>query len=546
MKYFVFSILLISVLVGALLRLANLDTAPPSLNWDEASLGYNAYALSQTARDEHGVLLPTFAKAFGEYKSALPIYLMIPSIWIFGTTDTAVRLPSALLGTGCILLVYLICKRTFNNSALAVITALVLAIEPWSIHFSRTYQEATTALFFFLLGFTCFVYRQKYRYFIIISLVSFIASAYCYNSNKILVPLFVGGLFYFHNKELISLSKPIKLIAGIVSVLTGIPFSIAVLNGTAFARVKTSSIMMLWPTVANALQDIHPLTGLPQYVLHNPYYYFVWEVAARYLSYFSPMNLFVLEPREPNIVIAGNAMFLPLEIIFWVAGLLFILRKAKQYKEVVLLLILSPIPAIATWNWFQPTRVMTLLIVFSICIGIGLYQVYAWIKAYLPNRFSYAVLSLFAILGLFYYVASTIYVFDSINYYSPHRDFGNWQPGFKETVPLVMQYAKDYDKVIIETEQANPYIFYLYYGGYNPKLYQQEIGLGNNNPQQKFGKFEFRKIYWPEDRSKKNTLFVGNDLNLPQQDIKENEGAHVIAIVKDHAGFQISKIVGIK
>ncbi|MBI2599051.1 glycosyltransferase family 39 protein [Candidatus Curtissbacteria bacterium] len=110
-------LLLAIILLAAILRFYKLGSTPPSLYWDEASLGYNAYSILKTGRDEHGKFLPTtnFA-AFGDYKPPGYIYTTVPSIAIFGLTEFAIRFPSALFGTLTVLLTYLLAKKLFGES----------------------------------------------------------------------------------------------------------------------------------------------------------------------------------------------------------------------------------------------------------------------------------------------------------------------------------------------------------------------------------------------------------------------------------------------
>jgi hypothetical protein len=61
-----------------------------------------------------------------------------------------------------------------------------------------------------------------------------------------------------------------------------------------------------------------------------------------------------------------------------------------------------------------------------------------------------------------------------------------------------------------------------------------------------FGKFKFRKIYWPEDRYLQNTLFVGSEENLPAKDIEQDKGIGLVKMVNDRWGGVFAKIVGTK
>ena len=53
-----FLILFLIVILAFLLRFYQLSTNPPGLNLDEVAIGYNAYSILRTGRDEYGKFLP--------------------------------------------------------------------------------------------------------------------------------------------------------------------------------------------------------------------------------------------------------------------------------------------------------------------------------------------------------------------------------------------------------------------------------------------------------------------------------------------------------
>src|SRR3989339_950991 len=104
--------LIIAIVVLALaLRFYKLGQIPPSLDWDEVSLGYNAKSLLQTGRDEFGHSWPLSIQSFNDYKPPVYTYLLIPVLKVFGNTDFAVRFPSALAGTLTVLVTYFLAKE---------------------------------------------------------------------------------------------------------------------------------------------------------------------------------------------------------------------------------------------------------------------------------------------------------------------------------------------------------------------------------------------------------------------------------------------------
>src|SRR3989344_3726857 len=153
-------LLILIIGFGAFLRFFSLSLSPPSLNWDEAALGYNAYSLTQTGKDEYGKYFPIFTRSFDEYKAAIPAYMMIPAIKIFGLGEIGVRFTTALLGTILIFLIFCLTKQVIKQDWAALAAAWAIAIEPWAVHFSRTNHEAMTALFFLILGLVMFLRSQ--------------------------------------------------------------------------------------------------------------------------------------------------------------------------------------------------------------------------------------------------------------------------------------------------------------------------------------------------------------------------------------------------
>ncbi|MBI3342280.1 phospholipid carrier-dependent glycosyltransferase, partial [Candidatus Curtissbacteria bacterium] len=119
--------LLIVVLLGAVLRFYQLGSNPPGLNWDEAAIGYNAFSILHTGRDEYGKLLPLAFRSFDDYKPPLYIYLTVPSVFAFGLTNLAVRFPSVLFGVLTVPFTYLLVSTMLKNKKIALLSSLFLA-----------------------------------------------------------------------------------------------------------------------------------------------------------------------------------------------------------------------------------------------------------------------------------------------------------------------------------------------------------------------------------------------------------------------------------
>ena len=101
---------------------------------------------------------------------------------------------------------------------------------------------------------------------------------------------------------------------------------------------------------------------------------------------------------------------------------------------------------------------------------------------------------------------------------------GGWQYGYKQLVQLVAPRSARYQKVVVDTSYQGPYIYFLFYQKYPPALYQPQAKLVYKDPQglgegPGFDNYEFRDIYWPDDRALTGVLFAGPPERLPLQDI---------------------------
>ncbi len=159
-KWLIIGMVLV-MLLASIMRLYHLESVPPGVNRDEASIGYTAYSLLKTGADEYGRHLPLSFESFGDWKLPLYIYTVVPFVSFLGVSDLAVRLPSALLGIGSVFLIFILVRLLFKNEKIAFLTALLAAIAPWSVHLSRVESESNTAVFLLLLATILFIKSLK-------------------------------------------------------------------------------------------------------------------------------------------------------------------------------------------------------------------------------------------------------------------------------------------------------------------------------------------------------------------------------------------------
>ena len=145
-------IFFIILFIASFLSIYRINQIPPGVNRDEASIGYTAYSILKTGRDEYGRLFPLSFQSFGDWKLPFYIYTVVPFVSVFGLTELAVRLPSVIFGIASVGLTFFLIRLLFKNNVLAFTAMILIAISPWHLHLSRVESESNTAVFFIILG----------------------------------------------------------------------------------------------------------------------------------------------------------------------------------------------------------------------------------------------------------------------------------------------------------------------------------------------------------------------------------------------------------
>src|SRR4051812_19724477 len=102
------------LLLSAFLRFYDIGNDPPGLYIDEVSIGYNAYSILKTGKDEFGASFPMAFRSFGEYKMPVYIYTTSLAMALFGKSEFSVRFTSAFSGVVTILLFYVFVELLFS------------------------------------------------------------------------------------------------------------------------------------------------------------------------------------------------------------------------------------------------------------------------------------------------------------------------------------------------------------------------------------------------------------------------------------------------
>lgn len=506
------------IILAAVLRLYNLQNYPAGLNADEAAIGYNAYSLLETGKDEHGIPWPIHFKSFGDYKPGFYFYLVLPFVKLLGLNVWAVRLPNAILSILSVLVIMLLVKELFGEKHLAnrfsLMSGFFLAISPWHLHYSRGGWESGAALFFILLGVWLFFKALLRNKFYLWSVLSFVISLYTYHSTRLVVPLLVLGLVIIYGKK-IFLKANLKWL--VISVLVGlvvlIPLVKDFLGPAGFSRFSGVGLLSdtgpFWRSNELRGQHLNPFS-LPVRLLHNRLVTYGLAFFSNWVSHFNGNFLFIFgDIIERNRVPETGQMYF-FDILFVVFGFYFLVaHRPKNWQTILLWLGVAPIAAAMTFQAPHALRANNMVIPLVIISAYGAVSLFDWFKK--EKRLVKIVFYLFILLFILWNVGRYLHEY-YVHY--PKTYPAAWEYGFGEVVDEVKKISGEYEKIYVTDKYDQPYILFLFYLKYSPERFQKEVKL---TPRDKFGfstvrdfdKFHFEKINWDELRTKSNILVIG-------------------------------------
>ena len=191
------------VVVTALVirNLAGLSSSPPGLYVDEASIGYNAWAIARYGIDEHGVAMPVYFEAFGEYKNPVYIYVLSGFLHILPLTPAVVRLPAALFGLATCAALAGIAWRLSRSRWVTILTLLIAGLTPWLTLQSRVGFEAPSMVALLAVGLWCLVRAERNPVWFPVGGAALALSVYGYSTGRLqagILAVAALGLYALH------------------------------------------------------------------------------------------------------------------------------------------------------------------------------------------------------------------------------------------------------------------------------------------------------------------------------------------------------------
>lgn len=503
-KLFLF---LISIAIIA--RFIGLDYIPPHLSNDEIGAAYDAYSVSKTLRDGHNQFLPILFQSHGIYRSALAVYVTLPSIAILGNSDFSARLPSAILGSLTIILLGLLVLELTKNRRLALIASLLLAFSPWHFSVSRWTMESNYALFFVVLGVYLFFYGLKHSNYwtTLASFATFAFSIYAYYTEWVLTPLIIFSLLFLYRK--VTLKRKIYYLAIFLFILLLIPLGIDFLNNLGSSRASTELINKEIPISAESKFNTFQKGQILSKAILDKY--------SRYTSlgyvFFYGSNFL---PKENPYQVG---FFLSPFLVGFIFGLFKLKRFFQEHTNFIYFwLLASPLIPAITQGGLSNVRSLPMVIPVAIVTAAGsLYML-----EYINKKMILKILAI-GLISISFLYFSFIYTF-----HFPVQAAEGFQYGYKQMALYIKKHYTEYEKIIVDYRFGNkefyfygvPNAYIPFYTYLDPRKVQNAKALPQGSS---FDKYEFRFIDWDKEEIQKKYLYAVPYDNVPDlsQGIKQ-------------------------
>lgn len=515
----------------------------PALNADEVAIGYNAYSLLLTGKDEHGNSWPIHFQSFNDYKPGLYFYTVIPFVKVLGLNEWAVRIPGATLGVLTVLVIYLLTKELFKDEKISLFSLLLLAISPWHIHFSRGGWEVNLATFLITLGVLFFLKGLKNPKYYTLSAITFSLSLYAYHAARVVVPLLGISLVAIYFKDMFKKAKPI-IISGIFLIVLLLPLAKDLVGPAGISRAAGVGLFAD-PGPLNRINEQRgehaDLTSIVPKLFHNKVVNYGLAFLENWVSYYHGEFLFLSgDAIQRNKVPETGELYL-FEIVTVVLGVIFLLKSSIINRKSVFIifswLLIAPLASALTFQSPHALRAHNMVIPTTIISAFGLVKILDWLPA---RKLCAQALAggLVILIGWSFMRYVHMYWVHMAKEY-PYSS----QYGVKELVSYVNENQENYKNIVVTDRYDQPYILFLFYMKYDPAVFQKEQALTVKDQYgfstvREFGKYRFITFgKWEEVRgSYPNSLIIGTPTQIPKE-------ANIIKRIYGSNGYEYFDIV---
>jgi 4-amino-4-deoxy-L-arabinose transferase-like glycosyltransferase len=503
------------MLLAFFLRFYKLGQVPMGLYQDETAIGYNAFSIMQTGMDEYGEKMPVYFKSFGDYKLPVYIYASIIPIRLFGLNEYSVRFISAFFGFLTVLVAYFLVYELAKSKKLAFVTILMMAVNPWHLHYSRATFEVSLVLFFYVLGYFLLLksFFGNKRFVFFAGTLCFILSFYSYNLTRLLSPLIYILIIILNIKSLKNISKNEIFFTIFLSFAAFSPFVFTFFESGGFTSAKGTIIFTSAQIRAQILEFRSYIITIPivfSKIIFNNLFLTIWQYIKNIISYFSVEFFFLNGSSHGNHGIGNVGLFYVIEIPLIILGAYKILKEKIWYGYTIFGWVAITI-FVASLTREAPHATRSFVLIFPYCLlsAAGMSWAIRCIDRKLSKKYKGFIIITFCLLAGF----NILYYFISYYFIFPVKYAPAWRGSDRDISFFLAQRQNDFDEIIIDRKANFPYTSYLFYNQFDPLEFQKtQIRKGPDNEGfdeiNSFGKIKYENLNWEEIMSLRGRKLV--------------------------------------
>ena len=538
-----FKLFLIAVIViSASVRLYQLGSHISAAYGDEVAIAYNAYSILKTGRDEFSEFMPLQFRSWGDQKN--PVYIYTVSLFqiFFGINNWSVRLPSAISGILAVYLTYHITLILINTTnpqsnqsvakSIALIAALLLALNPWHLHISRGGYEANMALTLGLGGILFLLRWLKLQQKVdqpwlakntILPLMLFGFASYTYYTTKMFIPLIAfwillwGSCIVWVSRPNLNIKKTILsatiFLLGLFVI--SIPYIYLALFSSGQARFASINIFANTGVAQRVNEERGFWQGpawLGELVINKP---IMWarDFTHYFLDNLGVLYWYVFGDSTLRYTIGNHGVFYTFEAPFFILGLMFMFSYNKRlWLFLVSWLIIAVLPTSFVGKSYS-LRSLAMLPVPMIFVAYGVVHSLLYLNSIskkLANKFSKMLAISFCATPSFLFVLSAINFLLRYSYAYPTYGY-YWYDGiFKDIYQYTKEREEQVDNILITNHFGKAQLYYAYYNTTDPSYYQQQSRANQDSNTQELVKLD--KYYFGDINEENISLLQGKTL----------------------------------
>ena len=247
-------------------------------------------------------------------------------------------------------------------------------------------------------------------------------------------------------------------------------------------------------------------------VIHNRRVLYGLSYAKHYFDNLSPNFLFIAGDGNPKFSTQAVGQMYIWDIVFFVAGIFFLVKKREgNWWIVPLWLLIGIIPAATARETPHALRIESSLPTFQIFVAYGFVQLIDFLRG--RKKQIVAVILLLLLTFNFVYFCHDYFTNYTYSY------SGEWQYGYKQSIDYVKSVGNNYDYVQMTNALGRPYIYYLFYTKTSPSEFRKTAVVKRDAfgfvTVESFGKYVFPQDYSYSLSKTKRVLYINTPYKLP-------------------------------